>query len=266
MRAHSTIEARPSPRELCLPVFTVLARLQHPPVLNAQDSPFWYLLDLTDVGEEGRPQDPKGCYVSWKGEQQDSAANLAVLAHSYADCRLWRSAWVPTTNLDGEDLITVQGSNCGEAWQTLWTGHSTKTRHKTSHRHFTGRQTKQACMYLIAPCPSSNSCLVRHTVNKIRHTGLPSDAFLTGPESELLVTCSRYNRSECTLCTCLESYVRNVSTRWRYLQTLLWKQHFNFPRSIFCLLYHSGHTIRVLILFRTTVNRVLQPNQQYPSE
>ena len=145
MRAHSTIEARPSPRELCLPVFTVLARLQHPPVLNAQDSPFWYLLDLTDVGEEGRPQDPKGCYVSWKGEQQDSAANLAVLAHSYADCRLWRSAWVPTTNLDGEDLITVQGSNCGEAWQTLWTGHSTKTRHKTSHRHFTGRQTKQAC-------------------------------------------------------------------------------------------------------------------------
>lgn len=28
------------------------------------------------------------------------------------------------TNLDGEDLITVQSSNCGEAWQTLGTQHN----------------------------------------------------------------------------------------------------------------------------------------------
>lgn len=53
---HSSIEAQPSPRELCLPLFTVLAQLQHPPVLNAQDSPFRYLLDLTDVG--GAPGTP----------------------------------------------------------------------------------------------------------------------------------------------------------------------------------------------------------------
>lgn len=53
-------------------------------------------------------------------------------------------AWASFTNLDGEDLIAVKGSNCGEAWQALRTRHNTKTtRHKTSHRHFTGRPTKQ---------------------------------------------------------------------------------------------------------------------------
>lgn len=107
----------------------------------AQESPS-YIFELIDAHEV---QEPKKLVHLMKASGRTRQASLAVLAHPYADCGLWRRAWVPTTNLDGEDLITVQGSDCGEAWQTLWTGHSTKTRHKTSHRHFTGGQTKQAC-------------------------------------------------------------------------------------------------------------------------
>lgn len=87
-------------------------------------------------------------------------------------------AWVPTTNLDGEDLITVQSGHCGEAWQALWTWHSTKT---TRHKRHTDISLK------THKTSGTNATLSQlyvwpwwHTVSKIRHTRPPGKPFLRG--------------------------------------------------------------------------------------
>lgn len=97
-------------------------------------------------------------------------ANLAVLAHSYADCGLWLSS------LGASHKPWRWGSDyCAE--QQLWGSlagpmdvgqhQNNTTQHVTQTSHW---WTNKTSMYLMPPCPGSKLCLVWHTVKEIRHT------------------------------------------------------------------------------------------------
>lgn len=139
-----------------------------------------------------RSQGSKTSLHTVKGSNWTWQANLAVLAHSYADCGLWLSS------MGANHEPWRWGSDyCAE--QQLW-GSLADPMDVGQHQNNTTQNvtqtfhwwTNKTSIYLMPTCPGSKSCLVWHTVKETRHTHeapRPNIPLMERPDWELLVTC-----------------------------------------------------------------------------
>jgi len=90
---------------------------------------------------------------------------------------------VSATNLDGEDLITVQSSDCGEAWQTLGTQHNiVPKQHNTKHHRdnlLTDKQNEHYAWYTPHCLVTENSLSVIWETDSGLHYTADAACFFT---------------------------------------------------------------------------------------